>query len=183
MKTMNIGNGRAVLMDDDIHEKIKKRGGSLYQGSVLHTNYIYIFWNKQKSEGLARFILELTTEDNRIAYFKDGDIFNCTRDNLYAATKTKMYQDRGPTAGRKYKGLSQRGDKHLITLPFGKSIYNTKPFDNEDIAAGQYDAILDFINRPGYRNFSDKKIDILPERKEHIVAWLKKHNIEVNYNE
>ena len=187
MKTMNIGNGKAVLMEDDVYESIKRRGGSIYQGSGAHNNYIYINWNKVKSESLARFTLGLTQYDNTlIVYHKDGDIYNCLRENIYSDKKTKMYNDRGPTAGRKYKGISVRdnGKKFYVTLPFEEGkIYNSIPFTDDALAAMQYDSVLDFVNRPGYRNFSEEKIDILPELKEHLVKWMTKHNIEVNYNE
>ena len=183
MRSMNIGNGRSVLMEDDVYDKLKMYGGSIYHGSGAHNNYIYINWNKKKSESLARFTLGLDREDVRIVYHKNSDIYNCLRDNIYADKKTKMYNDRGPTAGRKYKGISVRdkGKSFYVTLPFREGkIYNSIKFYDIELAAKQYDAVLDFVNRPGYRNFSEEKIDILPELKEHLEAWLNKHNIEVS---
>lgn len=97
MKKITCRDGEEVFVDDDVYEEVSNFNWYIDRGSPA--SYMYVD-NEYKRMYLKKFVL-MDEFDNieqlmkTKVYNKDGNKFNCTRDNLHFVRKSTDYNDMG----------------------------------------------------------------------------------------
>ena len=162
---------KKIILDEDFKEEHKN-----YHFYVVKSNngnsYVIMRDDIGKTYHVASYIMKLHNNSKKV-FFKDGNILNCKKENLYIEEKAKEYRERKPLFWKKFKGVHKNRKKYNACICLNNKKLYIGSFEEEKDAAQKRDAILDYLNLNGYRNFPDSKYSLTLEEKKKIDEWIK----------
>ena len=166
---------RLVEVDDDIYKRY--RNYKIAYQSTTSDKYVSILI-EGKRYNLARLILDV--HDRRLRVKTINNKRNVlTRKNLFIVDQSYINRNRRPTCyGKTLKGTYYTNNTWYARVYFTHNKYILRKCTCEIEAAHHYDAMSNYLNIPGFRNFEKVSTDILTsndrEKLDKILSSLNK---------
>jgi len=156
-----------ILIDDDIYQKYINCNIGVNKESSKP--YVVVRGNG-KTRTLSRLILEVADRKMYVRH-KDGNPFNCLKENLYVTTRSDInrYRDYGTKLRGVKEKINARGFKRYSVIIWINGRHHTIGlYRDKETAGRKYDAARDYFSIDGTKNFPKEKNFLTEEEVERI---------------
>ena len=136
MRLIPLTQGQIAIVDGDQYERLNRWN---WTATFRHGLFYATARIDGRSVHMARLILELKDDDERLADHRDGNSLDCRLDNLRIATIAESNRNQKCRSSSGFKGVGRHGKQWRAAIVFDGSRIYLGYFPSAELAARAYD--------------------------------------------